>query len=66
MNCQYNRLTDDDGRFIGFSRVIVEFLPAGADKWQIEPIGKDLQVVRLTKPPMGIARLPRARLLFDD
>ncbi len=56
-NPQYFRLLS------GFKRIVVEYLPAGANQWQLEPIDcDDDESIRLSKEPVGIATLKRPRI----
>ena len=45
-------------QFVGFNRIVTEYLPAGADVWQLKPIDHD-ESVSLGKAPKGIAGLER-------
>ena len=49
-----------DGNFVGLKRVITEYLPAGQNKWQFNPIEHDASQ-KLSKPAMGIETLKRER-----
>lgn len=50
-----------DGHFVGFKRVVVEYLPAGSDKWLLNSIIEHdpEETQRLSKPGVGIASLKR-------
>ena len=61
-NPQYFRLTKYN-KLVGFKRVIIEYLPVTARRWQLGEIDHDPnQTVMLTKPPLGIASLKRPDL----
>ena len=54
-NPGYFRLIKD-GNFVGFKRVITEYLPAGQTKWQFDPIEHDDEdTQKLSKPFFGQA-----------
>jgi len=59
-NPQYYQLIKDR-HIIGFKRVVTEYLPAGANQWQLEPIGHD-ESYQLSVLPMGIEGLKRPSL----
>ncbi len=59
---KYDRLADSEGHFVGFKRTIVEYLPAGGDRWQFESFDHDeKQSSRLSKPPANITGLRRIK-----
>ena len=61
-NPQYFRLTKYN-ELVGFKRIITEYLPVTAMRWQLGEINHNPnQTVMLTTPPMGIASLKRADL----
>jgi len=61
-NPVYYRLVKD-GKFVGFKRVVTEFLPAGHATWQLELIeGDEAETEKLSGPPMGVAVLKRERI----
>lgn len=61
-NPEYYRLVKDE-IFVGFKRVVTEFLPAGHATWQLEPIEYDeAETKKLSSPPMGVAVLKRERI----
>ena len=61
-NPEYFRLSKD-GHFIGFKRVVTEFLPIGGDKWQLRHFEHDEdQTQKLSKPALGIEALKRPRI----
>ena len=58
-NPVYFRLIKDE-KFVGFKRVVTEFLPAGHNTWQLDPIEHnpdDTQI--LNRPAVGIENLKR-------
>lgn len=61
-NPVYYRLVKDGG-FVGFKRIVTEFLPAGHATWQLEPIECDeAETKKLSSPPRGVAVLKRERI----
>lgn len=61
-NPQYYRLTKD-GRFVGFKRIVTEYLQASHTRWQLTPIPHDEdETQKLWKPAMGIGTLGRERI----
>ena len=61
-NPEYFRL-NKGGRFVGFKRVVTEFLPAGRSMWQLERIEHDPEETeRLSRPAVGINSMKRARI----
>ena len=62
-NPVYFRLMDD-GRFIGFKRIITEYLPASHKTWQLAPLKYNPdETQRLSTPAFGIQTLKREKLL---
>lgn len=62
-NPVYFRLIKD-GHFVGFKRIVTEFLPASCTKWQLEPLEHDPEDSQiLSKPAMGIVILKRERII---
>lgn len=62
-NPVYYRLLKD-GHFVGFKRIVTEFLPAAYSKWQLEPLEHDPEDTQtLSKPAMGIVTLKRERII---
>ena len=60
-NPEYYRLRTKQG--LAIKRITTEYLPAGEDKWQLEPIAHNPDLtVKLTVPPTGINRLKRPKL----
>ena len=48
------------GRFVGFKRVVTEFLPAGQTTWQLDPFEHDPEdTQKLSQPAVGIENLKR-------
>jgi len=61
-NPEYFRLIKDES-FVGFKRVITEYLPAAGTRWQLDEIEHDPEETqRLSKPAMGIETLKRERI----
>jgi len=61
-NPEYFRLVKNEG-FVGFKRVITEYLPAGHSRWQLAPIDHDQEdTKKLSRPAMGIVSLKRERI----
>lgn len=56
-NPEYFRLSKD-GRFVGFKRIVTEYLAAGHSKWMINEIEND-EAQKLSRPATGIERLKR-------
>ena len=57
-NPQYKRLMLN-GQFVGVGRTMTEFLPAGGDLWQLEPIDYNPdESVLLSQAPFGLDKLP--------
>ncbi len=55
----YYRLTKNR-RFVGFSRIVIEYLSADGEEWQLNPIENDEdERIKLTTPPLGIEGLKR-------
>ena len=50
------------GSFIGFKRVIVEYLEAGKDKWQLDDPKIADEEIELSSVPGGVGLTKRARL----
>jgi len=62
-NPEYFRLFKND-RFVGFKRVVTEFLPAAAARWQLDPMDHDeKETQRLSRPAMGIETLGREKIV---
>lgn len=58
-NIVYFRLIKDE-KFVGFKRVVTEFLPAGQKIWQLDPIEHNPEgTQKLSRPAMGIENLKR-------
>lgn len=61
-NPEYFRLIKG-GRFVGFKRIITEFLPAGRNIWQLDRIEHDPEETqKLSTPAVGIGAMKRARI----
>lgn len=61
-NPVYFRLMKDES-FVGFKRVVTEYLPAGHSRWQFDPIEHDPEdTQKLGRPAVGIAALKRERI----
>lgn len=66
-NPVYFRLINKDGYFVGFKRVITEYLQAGGDRWRLDPVEHDAgESQRLSRPAVGIMSLKRAKLSSKD
>jgi len=58
----YYRLIKD-GHFVDFKRIVTEYLPAAANKWQLESFPHDENdTQKLSKPGMGIETLGREKI----
>ena len=56
----YKRLMNDDDHFVGFQRIVVEYLSAGGDRWQLEPIPYDSELsTKISQPPVTIINMQR-------
>lgn len=65
-NPEYFRLLKN-GQFVGFKRVVTEYLPASHSTWQLDMIEHDpKETQRLSKPAMGIESLKRERITSRD
>ncbi len=57
---------DNDNHFVGFQRTIhnrTEYIPAGADQWQLAPIPHNEDFSRkIDVPPSNVVSMKRARL----
>lgn len=61
-NPVYFRLIKD-GMFVGFKRVVTEYLPASQNRWQLDPMDhNEEENQKLSKPAMGIATLGREKI----
>ena len=47
-----------NGKLVGFSRAVTEFLPLDENLWRTDEIESD-RLIKLALPPMGIEGLPR-------
>jgi len=62
-NPEYYRLIGKDGGFVGFKRIVTEYLPAGATRWQLRPLVHDSdRTTKLGQPAMGTATLGREKI----
>ena len=62
-NPVYYRLIDKNGNFVGFKRIVTEYLPAAATRWQLDPEPHDSEAIqKLSRPAMGIATLSREKI----
>ena len=62
---EYFRLTKD-GSFVGFKRVVTEYLPAGHSTWQLRRLDHDpAETQKLGKPALGIECMKRERISSD-
>lgn len=53
-----------DGRFVGFKRIVTEYLPAGSSRWQLTLVKHNPEETqRLSRPAMGIESLKRERII---
>lgn len=60
-NPEYFRLIKD-GRFVGFKRIVTEYLPAGHSEWQLDQLEHDpKEIQRLSSPAMGIETIKRPK-----
>ena len=63
-NPEYYRLIGKDGSFVGFKRVVTEYLPAAATRWQLDPVKHDSEATqKLSQPAMGTATLGREKIV---
>ncbi len=63
MKILYKRLMNKKGHFVGFQRTVVEFLPAGLCKWQLEPIEySDELSSKIEVPPSNIVSMKRPNI----
>lgn len=61
-NPEYFRLIKNE-QFVGFKRVVTEYLPASHNAWQLDPIEHDPEdTQKLSRPAMGIESLKRERI----
>ena len=61
-NPEYFRLFKG-GHFVGFKRVITEFLTPGGNTWKLEPVEHDPdETQKLSKPAVGISSMKRERI----
>ena len=61
-NPEYFRLIKDES-FVGFKRIVTEYLPAAANRWQLDPVPHDTEATqKLSRPAMGIETLGREKI----
>jgi len=59
----YFRLFKDDN-FVGFKRVVTEYLPAAGTRWQLDSFPHDENATQtLSRPAMGTATYSRERII---
>jgi len=64
-NPEYFRLMKN-GQFVGFKRIVTEYLPAGRSTWRLDQIEHDPgETQRLSRPALGIESLKRERISSD-
>ncbi len=57
-NPEYFRLIDENENFVGFKRIVTEYLPTAATRWQLDEFPHDPgKTVKLSMPAMGTATL---------
>jgi len=62
-NPVYYRLIGKDGSFVGFKRIVTEYLPAAATRWQLDPVPHDSEATqKLIGPAMGTETLGREKI----
>lgn len=62
-NPVYYRLIGEKGNFVGFKRIVTEYLPAAATRWQLDPFPHDSEATqKLSEPAMGTATLGREKI----
>jgi len=63
-NPVYYRLIGEKDNFVGFKRIVTEYLPAGHNRWQLADIPHDPErTEKLSKPGMGTATLGREKII---
>ena len=66
-NPVYYRLLDEKDHFVGFKRIVTEYLPAGHNKWQLAEIPHDPErTEKLGKPAMGTSKMKREKISGDE
>ena len=61
-NPVYYRLVKN-GSFVGFKRIVTEYLPAAATRWQLETFPHDEEDTQiLSQPAMGISTMGREKI----
>ena len=65
-NPVYFRLYKNES-FVGFKRVVTEYLPAAATRWQLDSFPHDENATQsLSKPAMGTATLGREKIVTTE
>lgn len=65
-NPEYFRLIEN-GSFVGFKRIVTEYLPAGHNAWQLDEIEHDPKdTQKLSRPATGIETLKREGITSRD
>lgn len=65
-NPVYFRLFKDES-FVGFKRVVTEYLPAAATRWQLDSFPHDEDAIqKLSRPAMGTATLGREKIVTTE
>ena len=63
-NPVYYRLMGEKGNFVGFKRIVTEYLTAGHSRWQLSEIPHDpVKTQKLSKPAMGTATMKREKIV---
>lgn len=63
-NPVYYRLISEAGNFVGFKRIVTEWLPAAATRWQLDPVPHDQErTQKLSQPAAGTATLGREKII---
>ncbi len=63
-NPVYYRLKSEAGNFVGFKRIVTEYPPAAATRWQLDEFPHDPERnEKLSTPAMGTATLGREKIV---
>lgn len=63
-NPVYYRLESEAGNFVGFKRIVTEYLPAAATKWQLDEFPHSPErTEKLSTPAMGTATFAREKIV---
>ena len=55
-----------DGHFVGFKRIVTEYMPASHNVWSLDRIEHDPEATqKLSKPAMGIGTMRRERIASE-